>query len=187
MKFTHILKFVFLAAVLVLAGCESSVEPEDPGPGEEEVITTVNFTLTEVGNTSNVVTAQWRDLDGEGGSDPVISGFTLEAGKTYTGAIELLNEEENEDITEEVEEEADEHQFFYTPDAAIASRVTVTITDTDGNNLPVGLEYTVTVSAGAAVTGSINVVLGHYDDAPKDGTTRSDESDIDIDIPITIN
>ena len=72
-------------------------------------------------------------------------------------------------------------------DAALASRITVTITDTDGNNLPVGLEYTVAVSAGAAATGSINVVLGHYDDSPKDGTTRSDESDIDIDIPITIN
>ena len=84
MKFTHLLKFLFLAAALVLAGCESSVEP-DPDPGEEEVITTVNFSLTEVGNTSNVVTAQWRDLDGEGGNDPVISGFTLEAGKTYTG------------------------------------------------------------------------------------------------------
>ncbi|MEZ4696908.1 MAG: hypothetical protein R2832_10875 [Rhodothermales bacterium] len=60
------------------------------------------------------------------------------------------------------------------------------ITDTDENSLPVGLEFTVTVSSGAAATGTLNVVLSHYDDVVKNGTTRSDESDIDIDFPVTI-
>ena len=187
MKHIHFLSLIFILTIFTLPACESSVTPEDPGPGEEELITTINLILIEVGNAANQLSAQWKDLDGEGGNAPEISGVTLEAGKSYDGAIELLNELENEDITEEVEEEADEHQFFYTPDAAISSRVTVTITDTDGNNLPVGLQFTVAVSAGAAATGALNVVLSHYDDAPKDGSTRSDESDIDIDIPITIN
>ncbi len=49
-----------------------------------------------------------------------------------------------------------------------------------------GLEYTVTVTAGAAASGTLNVVLSHFDAAPKDGVNRSDESDVDIDFPVNI-
>ena len=85
-----------------------------------------------------------------------------------------------------VEEEADEHQFFYTVEGDAASRMTVEITDVDINDLPVGLEFTVSISSGGAAAGVLNVVLFHYDDVEKDGTSQSAESDIDIDIPVTI-
>ena len=173
-----------LAGMMLFSTGWDSEEPSEEGPGEEEVITTV--TLSLAGDDGSVASATWRDLDGEGGNNPTIETLTLTAGVSYTGTIMLLNEEENEDITEEVEEEAAEHQLWYTVSGGAAGRVVVTITDRDPNNLPTGLEYTVAVSAGDPATGSLNVVLSHYDDAPKDGVTLSDESDIDIDIPINI-
>ncbi|HEX9654802.1 MAG TPA: type 1 periplasmic binding fold superfamily protein, partial [bacterium] len=171
--------------MLINFGCGDDKDPA--GPDEEELITTVILTLTETG-TTNQVTAQFEDLDGDGGNAPVIGTLTLGAGKTYTGTIQLLNESVNpaEDITEEVEAESDAHQFFFTAEGGIAGRVVVTITDLDANNLPIGLEYTVTVSAGAAASGTLNVVLGHFDEVAKDGVTRSPETDVDIDFPVNI-
>ncbi len=186
--FKKSLRWIFaltVSAMLFNFGCGDDKNPA--GPGEEELITTVILTLTETG-TTNQVTAQFQDLDGDGGNSPVIGTLTLEAGKTYTGAIQLLNESVNpaEDVTEEVEEEADAHQFFYTAEGGIAARVTVTITDRDANNLPIGLEFTAAVSAGPAASGTLNVVLAHYDEVAKDGVTRSPETDIDIDFPVNI-
>ncbi|MBC6951844.1 hypothetical protein DWB58_28315 [candidate division KSB1 bacterium] len=182
---------LLLLPVLLLWSCKED-NPTNPDNGnEQELITTVTLSLTENG-TSNVVTATFKDPDGDGGAAPTFGTLTLKAGSTYTGKVELLDESKNpaEDITEEAKEEAEAHQFFYTPQGALAGRLTVTITDKDSNNLPVGLEFTVAVLAGGAVTGSatnsLNVVLSHFDNTPKNGADRSDESDIDINIPVTI-
>lgn len=181
---------IFTLPALMFWGCED--DPTNPENGnEQELITTVTLTLTENG-TSNTVTATFRDLDGDGGAAPTIGTLTLKAGSTYTGSIELLDESKTpaEDITAEVEEEADAHQFFYTPQGDVAGRLTVTVTDKDANNLPLGLAFTVAVSAGPAVTGSaansLNIVLSHFDEVAKNGTDPSDESDVDIDVPVTI-
>lgn len=181
---------IFTLPLLMFWGCEDN--PANPGNGnEQELITTVTLTLTENG-TSNTVTATFRDLDGDGGAAPTIGTLTLKAGSTYTGSIKLLDESKNppEDITAEVEEEADAHQFFYTPQGELAGRLTVTITDKDGKNLPLGLAFTAAVSAGPAVAGSaansLNIVLSHFDEVVKNGVDPSDESDVDINIPVTI-
>lgn len=181
---------IFTLPLLTFWGCED--DPTNPQNGnEQELITTVTLTLTENG-TSNTVTATFRDLDGDGGAAPTIGTLTLKAGSTYTGRIELLDESKNPatDITAEVEEEADAHQFFYTPQGELAGRLTVSITDKDGNNLPLGLAFTAAVSAGPAVTGSaansLKIVLSHFDETAKNGTDPSDESDVDINMPVTI-
>lgn len=165
---------------LVFTACDST-EP-DEGPGEEELITKITLTLTAGGNT---VTASANDPDGDGNNFQ-IDTINLASGTTYTGSIALADEINNEDITEEVEEEAEEHQFFYTVGGAAANRVTVTITDEDANGLPIGLAFTVAVSAGEAVNGTMRVVLGHYDDDPKNGTDLSDETDVDVTFPIRV-
>lgn len=185
--------FAALFFVFILAGCEED-NPADPGAGnEQELITKVVLSLTENG-TSNVATATFSDPDGAGGNAPTIGTLTLKAGSTYTGAITLTDESKNppEDITAEIEEEKDAHQFFYTPQGALAGRLTVAITDRDSRNLPVGLAYTVAVTAGAPVTGSaansLKVALSHYDPASsKNGTTPSSETDVEIDFPVNIN
>jgi hypothetical protein len=190
--FTHLKNLLALFSVLLLvySGCndDDPASSGDPGPGEEELITTVTLTLTDASDANNIVTVQWRDDDGPGGNDPVIGTLTLMAGTTYNGSIQLLNEQENpaENITEEVEEESDAHQFFYTAEGDIAARVAIAYTDQDGNGLPVGLSFTVTVSAGGAVSGTLNVVLSHFDEIAKDGTSKSNETDVDIDLPVNI-
>lgn len=191
--FAHLKNLLALSVILLLvfSGCndDNPADSGDEGPGEEELITTVTLTLTDASDANNIATVQWRDIDGPGGNDPVIGTLTLTAGKTYNGTIQLLNEQANpaENITDEVNEEHNAHQFFYTAEGGVTGRVAVAITDQDDNGLPVGLNFTVTVSAGAAASGTLNVILGHYDEVVKDGTTKSTETDVDIDLPVNIN
>lgn len=178
-------RFAFLLlCTLVIVGCDSD-DPDDDGAGEEELITRATLTLTpSEGGTAVVASA--TDPDGDG-ADFQIETITLSANTTYNGTIVVFDDINNEDITEEVEEEADEHQFWYTVAGGAAGRVTVTINDQDSNGLPLGIEFTVAVSDGAAATGTMQVVLSHYDEGPKDGVTLSDESDIDVVFPVEIN
>lgn len=190
-NYTKLFLTAIIFALLLLTGCseDDPADPGDDGPGEQEVITTVTLTLTpQAGGTA--VTAQWQDLDGDGGNAPTIGTLTLNAGVSYNGTITLLNEQENpaESITDEVSEEADEHQLFYTPLNGIANSVTIAVADQDGNGLPIGLVFTVDVDAAASgQTGSLDIKLYHYDEVTKTGTNVSDEIDVDIQIPVAVN
>ncbi len=182
----RILSFFALSLFLFTMSACDSTEPDDPHAGEEELITRVVLTLTGGGQT---VTATADDPDGDGVGIQTET-IVLQNGVTYTGSIALFNdladEPEEENVTAEIEDEDDEHQFFYTVGGSVQNGVTVTITDQDGNGLPVGLDYTVAVANGSTGTGTLNVVLSHYDDGPKNGTDRSDETDIDVTFPLTV-
>lgn len=180
--------FLVMAVLLFFTCSEQSVTPDDD-PGEEELITTVLLTLTESGGAA-ADSAVWEDLDGEGGSDPRIGELVVESGKSYTGTVQFLNESVNpfEDITAEVRDEAENHQVFYAVEGAVSGGIALNVTDQDGNGLPLGLDYTVEVTAAAGSSGSLRVILYHFDDAgDKDGTTPSDETDVDILIPVRVN
>ncbi|MDZ7268889.1 MAG: hypothetical protein ONB48_14235 [candidate division KSB1 bacterium] len=179
-----------LPLLLMWWGCEKDpASPEEDN--EQELITKVVLTLTESGSGSTV-TATYNDPDGPGGMAPTIGSLTVKAGSTYAGTIEVFDETKTPavNLTDEIKEEADAHQFFYTPQGELAGRLVVTITDKDSKNLPLGLVFHVTVTAGPPVTGSatnsLNVVLSHYDKDTKNGRDRSDESDIDINVPVGI-
>jgi hypothetical protein len=131
------------------------------------------------------VVAAATDPDGDG-VDLQITGLTLDAGMTYTGTLVVLDQINDEDVAAEILAEANEHQFFFTAGGGVASRLVVTATDEDDNGLPIGLRFTLTVGAGGAATGTLNVALSHFDEEPKTGTTRSDETDIDVTFPVTI-
>jgi len=173
---THKIKYLAFALIMFTYACDST-EP-DEGPGEEELITEVTISLTSDAGTLNFVA---RDPDGDG-ANFTIDPMGLDANTSYQGTIKFEDTVNNEDITEEVEEEADEHQVHYLPTSGL--NLTTTVNDTDSNNLPLGLEFT--MSTGDSSTGMLRVVLGHYDDGPKDGTSLSDESDVDIMFAVTI-
>ena len=191
-KKTYRLLTLTAFALIAVIGCEDN--PADPGDeNEQELITSVTLNLIELdaaGNpTATAVSVNFKDPDGTGGTAPTIGTLTLKAGKNYKGTIALLDETKNpaESITDEVKAEAEAHQFFYTAKDGAIGRLAVTSTDKDANNRPVGLEYAVVVSAGANAIGKLNVALSHYEPASKkDGVTRSDESDIDIDFTVNI-
>jgi hypothetical protein len=140
------------------------------------------------------VVARFTDLDGPTGSaQPVITGVTLQAGHTYFGYITLLELRSDLtdsiiNVTDEVRELNTKHQIFYTPTGDLAGKIGVELLDKDDKGLPLGLVYTIRVSQGSSgITGKLNVVLSHYEiEGTKNGTSRSDESDVDVDFPVTI-
>lgn len=187
--FIMIRNVLFFALVLCLSIVMTACEKDDPEiPNEEELITTVNYTLTPTDGGMSVLVS-FVDLDGDGGSAATITGGTLEANQTYTGSLELLNESEtpSEDITAEIEEEDEDHQFFFSSDIAGLS-FSYNDQDEDGN--PVGLSSTVTT--GDAASGSITIVLKHEPVKSATGVSDGDitnaggETDIEVTFPIDV-
>lgn len=176
---------LLLVLALVVTACDAT-EPEDDGAGEEEIISNVTLTLTNEATNSTVVAEAVFD---EAGVKQSADTVPLAPGATYSGTIELRNRFEDEDITEEIAEEADEHQFFYVVQGDLSGAVTVTITDADEDGLPVGLEFNVVVAEDLSGTGTLRVVLGHYDERPKEANESVDaipETDIDFTYPVRV-
>ena len=171
-----------IVLVFILAGCDTD-RPDETGAGEEELINEVTIILSPQGGGDDVV-AIFGIPNGE--AVPRIDDIILNANTVYDGSISLKDVFNNIDITAEVAEEQEDHQLWYTPGGDAVSRLTITITDMDDNGLPVGLNFTVAVSDGGAASGTLQVVLSHYDSAPKDGVKMSIESDVDITFPVII-
>ena len=176
--------FIALSAIaLTISSCVKDPEIEDP----EEVITTLNYTLTPASGGS-AVTLSFQDLDGDGGMDATYTVGDLAANTTYSGSIELLNESETpaEDVTEEIEEEDEEHQFFF----SATNGISITYDDADPNGNPIGLANTLTT--GAAGNAAITVILRHEPDKDASGVADGDitnaggETDIEVTFDVTV-
>jgi hypothetical protein len=170
--------FLFMATVLSIFSCQK----EDPViENEQEVITTLYYTLTASGGQTAVFSFQ--DLDGDGGNAPIISVDSLQANTTYTGQIVLLNETETpaDSISVEVLEEDLDHQFFFT---TTNSNVSVSYNDLDSEGKPIGLQTEVTT--GAAGHGTMTIVLKHEPNksganvSSGDMTNAGGETDIEV-------
>lgn len=172
--------FVSLGAVSLIAALAACGESTTEPGGEQEVISRVTLTLTQAG-TSTTVTSYIDDPDGNGPQSPSaqVGPLRLVPGATYSGTIKFENRlvSPAEDITKEVQEEANEHRVFYT---VTGSGLTVTTTDLDPQGRPLGLKFNTV--AGASGTGTLRVVLCHYDDSPKNTSATSCTGDTDIDL-----
>lgn len=195
--FFHTISVVLLLTLGLLTGCDSN----DPSGevNDQEVITEVTITLTNAADANDVVRVQ-PTFDAAGVLQNT-STLNLTPGVTYNGSIEFRNgltdDPDEEDITEEVREEAAEHQVFYELNGL--SGVTVTVTDQESDygsddelrdGVPVGLAFDVVVDANASGSGTMLVVLGHYDERPKEADETVDatpERDIDFEQPVAVN
>lgn len=176
------------AGALVFMSCNPN-EPVDPViPNEDEVITTLNLTLTS--DSGAVVVFSFQDLDGDGGNAPIQSGDTLQNNTTYSAVLELLNEIEMpaEDITAEIDAEGVDHQFFF---ESTVSGLSVEYMDMDANGKPIGLATTITtIDSGSGI---LNIVLRH--EPNKDGTgvlsgditNAGGETDIEVTFDVTVD
>ena len=153
-----------MRTAMLLALVAACGEDDDHG-NEGELITTVVLEFTPAGGAP--VTFTSHDPDGDGGTPPMNEAVTLTNGTTYALAIKFENRLEMpaEDITLEVRDEGDQHQVFLLgtavngPATSNASAPLVhTYTDTDVNNLPIGLANRVVAMTG---TGDLTVVLKH--------------------------
>ena len=185
----HFISSLFALAMTIGFTSCGITEHDHNDDQDHDYATTVIVTLVNQSNTADTIKAVWKDLDGPGGAAPsIIDTISLKSDIIYVGSIELYNESKTPrtDITSEIKAFNYEHQFFFTPSTGIASLVEWTITDKDKNNLPVGLTFQVTTKTGTGNTGLVNIVLSHYDSMNKNGTSKSLESDIDIDYPVII-
>ncbi len=185
LKKINLLLVLGLVSVLFITSCKKD-EPEDPIiPNEEELITTLRYTLTPDGGGTDVVFT-FQDLDGDGGDSPTITGGILDTNATYTGSLELLNELESpaEDITEEVQEEAEEHQFFF---QTSANGLNITYDDADEDGNPIGISTIVTTND--VSTGTLTVTLRHEPNKDASGVSSGDISNAggETDIEVTFN
>lgn len=175
--------------ILLLGFSSCKKEKADPViPNEPEVITTLKYTLTP-NDGGDAVVLSFLDLDGDGGDAPIITGGTLDANKTYSGALVLLNEQETPagNTTEEIQEEHNVHQFFF--QTTIAG-LTVAYDDVDDNGHPVGLQSTLTTTG--AGNGTLTVTLRHEPDKYASGVPEGDitnaggETDIEVTFDVTV-
>ena len=183
-------KNILLFATLVLIGLNfTACDKDDPEiPNEEELITTLNMSLTS--STGDVIILSFEDLDGDGGSDPIISvDGSLSANETYSGELQLLSDDGTnvESITEEIQEEDEDHQFFF---QSIGAELNFQYADQDGNGNPIGLLSTITT--GAPDSGSLTIILRHLPNKTAEGVSDNDitnaggSTDIQVTFPIDV-
>ncbi|AGC77362.1 hypothetical protein DDD_2235 [Nonlabens dokdonensis DSW-6] len=171
-------------AVVSMTSCEDDDTPQIIN--EEEVITTVTYTLTNAVDNTDEVILRSVDADGDGPLDPVETvskAFT--AGASYNGEVRFENELESpaENITLEVIAEGDEHEVFYNSTVA---GVVVSKTDVDADGNPLGV--TSTLTTGAAGTGTLTIVLRHEPTKPNNGTLSDagGETDVQVSFDVTV-
>tara|TARA_B100001059_G_scaffold62420_1_gene58312 strand:- start:529 stop:1080 length:552 start_codon:yes stop_codon:yes gene_type:complete len=182
MKINKFLPMLLLLLVTA-ASCSKDDDPLPEVVNEEEVITTMEVTLT---SGASVITLKTQDLDGDGPNAPVVTvSGNLAAGTTYDGVMRFLNELESpaENITEEVEEEDLEHQVFFTVGSGLDVTTEYSNFDSAGNNL--GTQFKLT--AGSASSGNLTFSLVHEPTKPNTGlASAGGETDIDATFSITI-
>lgn len=174
-----------ILALAVAVITVSSCKKDAPDPVQDsENLTTLKLNFTSGGVTK---TFAFKDIDGIGGNAPVVDNISLDANKTYSVTVQVLDESKSpaEDITSEIETESFEHLFVYTPTPS--NLLTITRTDKDNRNLEIGLKASaVTTNAG---TGTLRVVLYHQppqNGVPiKDGTAKG-STDFDAQFNVTI-
>lgn len=175
------LRLLAVASIIAL-GISSCKKDNMEEENDNEVITTVEVRLTEQGTSTEQV-YKWEDLEGDG--SPIIQDIVLAPGKVYNVSLKLYDKTKTpvENTTEDIEEEAVDHRFYFQP--SVGSNITVSNLDNDDNGVPVGL--TSVWTTGAVATGTINIVLRHYENGGKElsDDVNSSKSSTDVDVTFT--
>lgn len=188
---TNMRNILLLAGLaLAFASCKKDDASDDPpATNEEELITTVILTFTDQETASQVFVMRFTDLDGPGGSAPVITADTLPANRAYNMAVRVLNESASpvQEITSEIASEALEHQLFF---RITGAALTTAYADADGAGNPIGLANT--AITGVAGAGTLLVTLRHEPNKSGAGVSGGDitnaggETDVEVSLPVVI-
>lgn len=167
-----------LSTVLLFSMFLMSCGPDDPEPvNEEEVITTVQVTLTPAGG-GIPVTLKFVDPDGEHGSIApllTVSG-TLKAATNYAAVVGFLNETvtPTEDISFEVEEESGDHLICF----ETSPNISIQYADTDAQGLPLGLRTS--WLTGQAGPSEVTLSLRHQAGTKTGECPGTGETDVEV-------
>ncbi|MFK7833438.1 MAG: type 1 periplasmic binding fold superfamily protein [Winogradskyella sp.] len=176
----------FISALFCLTLMTSCEDDDTPIIiNEEELITDVTLTFTNIADASDTIVLDSNAPDGQDGtSTEEITGF-FTAGATYALSLEMLNGSEDpaEDIlNDDIVVEADEHFFTYAVNG-IDLDMTRDSDDVEGpNGSKLGLNTTWV--AGAASNGNIQIVLIHeptsVDDSNGFGSVTGGSQDLNL-------
>jgi hypothetical protein len=179
-------KITIIAATITLMGLYSSCKKDkDPvtqpvaNANEKEVITTLTITFIDSSNSGTIITATFKDADGDGGNPPTLhETIKLKANTTYLASILLLNETKNpiDTVSNEVKKEANDHLLFY---KYTGVTVACTYLDLDSNKPPLPLGLSTKWKTGNAGTGTSRIILKHQAGV-KNGTEVPGETDVDV-------
>jgi hypothetical protein len=180
----------FMVFAIVVIALFTSCKKDKVEENNEEVITTLKVKLVPVGGGSPLE-FMYDDPDGPGGNAPTKQTIALQANKTYTVSLEVLNKTTNPvtDVTADIVAEANAHRFYYTP--AAGSNITVNNLNNDGNGVALGTTSNWVTTATA--TGKIVVTLRHYAGNPPDKAaadlvnSSKSSTDIEVEFNTTIN
>ena len=189
-KQTFLLPLLILS--LIFTGCSDDDDHDDHSHpvNEEEVITTVEVTLSDGTNSYVLI---WEDLDGDGPDLPIITGATIPS-NSYDAEIQLYNKtldptDDEYVVTTEILEEDVDHQFFFNASNGLNVFDFVYVdADVDGN--PIGQQFIIEDVSGSG--GDLNIVLLHEPNKNADGVSDGDitnaggDTDIDITFPIIV-
>lgn len=178
------LRFGLMAAIVAAISFTGCKKDELPEVEEEELITTLRIKFVNKVLANDIRTFTYKDLDGAGGTAPTIEDIRLAANATYTMTVDaVLNEAASpaQNIKTEIEAEANDHLFVYKPTTGL--NLTITVTDRDTKNLPIGLAGN--ANTGAASTGKVQVILRHQP-GTKNGTETPGSTDIDATFNVVI-
>ena len=174
---------------LAFSSCKKDKLTDPVIPNEQEIITTLLFTLRPTGGGVDIVMS-FIDMDGDGPLAPLVSvSDSLMANTQYTASLVLLNETVNpaDSINSEILAEAEEHQFFFIPQGV---DVNVAYDDSDLDGMPIGLSTI--LDTGAPSTGSLTIVLRHLPVKTATGVAQGDitnaggETDIEASFDVVI-
>lgn len=151
---------------------------------EHDAIIKVQILFTDSATNAIVGTFTWADPDGIGGNNPTqidtvkLSATTVCKANLMLFALHEGTHEHN--ITADILNEKNDHLLVY---KNIMGNLSVTVTDEDDNNLPIGIETK--WITGAASVGQVNIVLRHQPGI-KNGTESPGDTDMDITMPLQI-
>ena len=182
MKNVKLILSVF--ALLLMLSCGGEEEVVTP---EKKVITTVVLELTNF--ATEVASFTYRDLDGVGGNDPVVTPVELPINSLSFGQLTFLNEAVNPpiNINEEIDADKEGHQLFYIRNGV---DLIVAYADGDGNNDPIGLS--IVMRSGSAGSGNLIISLFSGVDKLAEGVREGNaanaggQTDIQVTFPVTI-
>ncbi len=166
-------------------------DPQTPVP-EQELITTLKLRLTDTSPPYNSQTFVFRDLDGDGGFEPIVDSVIIPVGNTFKASLLLLDERNfpADTSTNEIKEMNTLHQFFYQT-APAGLMIDFSYEDNDDNGKPLG-NYFIFTTKNSPATGKLVIILRHEPDkyalnvANNDITNAGGETDIEVHFPVRL-
>lgn len=180
-----------LLVAITFTSCKKDknpIVPAQPPANEEEVITTLVLTFTDVQSNEEYV-FRFTDLDGDGGNAPDLLVDELPGNRSFYVFISLLNESVSpvQNISNQIAEELEQHQFFF---QTTGVNLTMSYADEDANMHPVGLINNSTSLSPSS--GTLKVTLRHSPDKGAPGVSNGDitnaggDTDIEVIFPLVI-